>query len=221
MRRDLLYLLVLAAAPAAAQADPGPPLPPPPPVYEMPPHYICSVSREMPLGTIGAQQSVSPAGVADAPLFTWSWHVSTGGIALDASWSRAPSTYSLIQVSYVRAETGRSYRFRVHRRSSAPGETQLTLEAALMPSEDGPAYSWAEWGPLTAALTDAEDPRFLVLDDTGAEVANERLDVATFHRARAAAEALRPELRPLVANYRRHCIFYDGGPIAPPQTPVP
>lgn len=197
----------------------SPPDIPPPPVLapELPPEFICAVRHQSPLGEIGAQQSISRSGEPNEPLFSWANPLGDSGIMLQASWSAAPSDYSLIQLSYNREQPGRSYRLRVQRQPLAPGQTEMSLEAALMPSIHGFVLTWAEWGPLIGALTGASDPRFLVLDDTGAVVANETVDPTAFLRARTMAEALRPELVPMVADYRSRCTYYPGGSVSIPS----
>ena len=222
MRRGLLCLLTLTAAlPAAARNDPGPPPPPPPPVYEIPTRFICSVSRESPLGALRAQQSVSPSGAIEAPLFGWSTPIGASGMAIDASWGGSSPGYSLIFLTFNRQEPGRAYRLRIQRRSLAPGETELTLDGALVPSGQDYLYVLTEWGPLTAMLAGAESPHLMVLDGEGTTVADEILDPETFRRARFMAEQLRPRLRPLAAHYRDRCTFYDGGPIPVPLVETP
>lgn len=223
MRRGLLCLLTLAAAlPAAARNDPGPPPPPvPEPVREAPPGFICSVSREGPFGAIRAQQSVSPSGAVEAPLFNWSARIGTRGIAMDASWGGPSPGYSLVFLTFDRQEPGRTYRLRLQRRSPAPGETELTLDGALVPSGQDYLYTLTEWGPLAAMLAGAEDPHIIVLDGAGTVVADEVVSLEMFRRARFRAEQLRPQLRPLVAHYRDRCTFYDGGPIPLPSVETP
>jgi hypothetical protein len=190
-------------------------------VYTAPPTFICSVSREGPFGAIRAQQSVSPSGTIEAPLFSWSTPIGTSGIAIDASWGGSSPDYSLVFLTFNRQEPGRAYRLRIQRRSLAPGETELTLDGALVPSGQDYLYVLTEWGPLSAMLAGAERPHILVLDGEGTAVADETLDPETFRRARFMAEALRPQLRPLAAHYRDRCTYYDGGPIPVPSVETP
>jgi hypothetical protein len=146
--------------------------------------------------------------------------IGTHGIALDASWGASPG-YSLIFLTFDRQEPGHDYRLRIQRRSPAPGETELALDGALVPSGQDYLYVLTEWGPLTAMLAGADSPRIMVLDGEGTAIADEAIDPETFRRAREGAERLGPELAPLVAHYRDRCAFYDGGPIPPTSAETP
>src|SRR4051812_11398462 len=115
MRRGLLLLFMWAVAlPAAALHYPRPPAPP-----QLPPPYMCSVSREGPLGEVGAQQLINTDGTPDIRLDSWSGTLAPGGIAIDASWDHPdPATYSLVWLSQSDLDPRRSYRIRLQREPS-------------------------------------------------------------------------------------------------------
>jgi hypothetical protein len=203
-------LSLLPAAAAMAQGGREPPPTPPEPVTELPARFSCIVSREGPLGTIGVQQSVSPAGVADEPIFSWSARIGTDGISLDASWSAQPRNYSLIQLAYLNPDRRRTYRIRVQRHlPPTSGPTYMSFEGPLTPTMHGFVSIWTEWGPLIGMLSDALDPHILVLDGEAAIVVDERVDPALFARAHDMAERLRPELDAMVADHRNRCPFQE------------
>jgi hypothetical protein len=210
MRR--LLALVLIACPFAAAAQDAPEPPVPELDRRLPPVFICAVSRETPLGTIGAQQAISPSGVPDGePLFSWSTPLGTGGINLNASWRASPGNYSFVQLSYANANPQRTYRFRVE--GTLPeGQNELQLDSGPTRPHDGTVHIFSRWGTLTAAIAEAYDPHIVLIDDEGTIVGSELVDPAIFGRARDIATRLRPELAPLVANYRNLCTYYTYGP---------
>ena len=196
-------------------------VPPPRPARAVPPPYICVVRRENPLGTIGVQQSVSLAGVADEPLFTWETAVDEDGqFQMSASWSHAPRNYSLVWIMFnLRSARPRTYRLRLQD-VAAPGQAVLDLDSGPIPAREGWTYVSTRWGTLTGLLADADSPRFVVLGDDREVFRSAPIDPATFRNAREMAMRLEPELAPLVADYRNRCTFYPrrGLPV-PPQVP--
>lgn len=195
--------------------------PPPRPARMVPPPFICVVRRESPLGTIGAQRSVSLAGVADDPLFNWETAIDQDGqVQIHASWSHAPRNYSLVSISFnLRSARPRTYRLRLQD-VVAPGQAILDLDSGPIPARDGWTTVFTRWGTLTALLADADGPRFVVLGDDQILFRSEPIDPATFRNAREMAMRLEPELAPLVADYRNRCTYYPrGGAPVPPHVP--
>ena len=219
MRRFAAFLTVLLLTAATAAALPPPEIPPPPePIREMPPRFICYVVRENPLGSMTAQQSISPDGNRDEErLDGWAMFLAPGGIAIDASWVHpAPDGGSFVQISQQGLDPARSYRIRVQR--AQPGEqAELLLESPLhRPDGEGSLYVFSNWGAVTGMLADAILAHVLVIRDDGVVVREDPIDPAVFARAVAAAPALHPALDEMVADYRNQCRFFDGGPIAAP-----
>jgi hypothetical protein len=184
---------------------------------ELPP-YICSVRRETPLGTIGAQRSVNNDGVADEPLFNWeTWFHQDRAredqqLHLMAAWKSAPSTYSFgpryysdVQIGfYFRGSGPRTFRLRLQD-MAAFRERTLFLDSGPIPARDGWTNFYTQWGILTGLIDEAYSARFIVLGDDREVFRSEPIDPATFRNAREMAERLEPELAPLVADYRNRC----------------
>jgi len=214
----LIWLTVaLTSAPAGAQDVPRPPQPPEP-VTSLPPRFNCYVTQETPLGTITAQQAVSPAGVPDVRLDGWATSLAPDGVAINASWEHAsPDRYNLIQISQIGLEPGRSYRIQVQGDVPGGGDVALLLESPLArPDRDGFLYIFTRWQLVTAMLTGAADPRILVIRDDGNIIRSDRIDPESFGQALAAAGALQPALDAMIADHRNRCPFDEGGPIGPP-----
>lgn len=205
-----LSALLLLACPVAALAQNVPEPPPPPePVRELPPRFSCAVNRESPLGTLGAQQSVSPSGVADDPIYSWTAFLSPRGIAITTAWIGAhPADHSFVQLSYNEPEPDMAYRFRVQR-DVPNGQSRLLFQSEFTRPEGGVLNVFTDWGPLTGILSRAADPRILLLDANGAAIRSEQVDPEDFDRAVAAAVRLQPELDALVADYRNRCPFVE------------
>lgn len=206
--------------PATAQGVP-PPVPSYEPISEMPPGFICSVTQDGPLGTIGTQQSVSPDGVRETRLGSWATILASDGVAINASWDYPdPATYSLVQLSMSGLDPARSYRIQVQR-DVPSGQGWLQLQGPLeRPDGEGSLYVFTEWAQLTTMLTGAPDPRILVIRDDGTIIRSDHVDPAVFATALAAVAPLQPALDAQLADYRNLCRYYEGGPIAP-TTQVP
>lgn len=208
--RLLAASLLLPWSAAAAQPD----VPEPPQLEEVPAHFSCAISRESPLGTIGVQQGVSPTGVADEPIFSWSRHLGDSGIWITTAWSAAPRGYSFVQLSYANANPERAYRFRVEG-IQPEGQSELQLDSGLTRPLDGTVHVFTRWGTLVAMISEAYDPRIVLLDGDGTVVRSEPIDAGIFGQARELATRLQPELTPVIADYRR-CTFLPARRIGDP-----
>lgn len=217
MRRGLIIFLTLAAGlPAAVRADPGPP--PPPVLPELPPHFMCSVThQEGPLGEVGVQQLVNMDGTLDTRLDSWSIALAPEGVSIQASWEHPdPARYSLVWLTQIGLDSGRSYRVRVQREPPS-GDRDLRVESPLLrPDDDGSIAFHTHWEVLTAMLGGAPDPRILVIRDDGTVIRSDPINPALFARALAATMPLQAELDAKLADYRRLCPYFEGGPIVPP-----
>jgi hypothetical protein len=216
MNRLTASLLLVCPVAAAAQEVPAPPQPER--VREMPPEFICSVSRETPLGTIGAQRSVSPSGAVDPPLFSWSTVFGASGMTINASWSGSRD-YSFVQLYYGQADPRRTYHLRVEG-LQAEGQSEFRLDSGPVRAPGGGVYVFTRWGTLTATLAEAYNPRLVLRDDRGRVVRSEPMDAAIFDRARDMAMRLEPELAPLVADFRNLCRFFEPAALPARRAPV-
>ena len=206
MRASLSIVLMMAPGLAVAQAPPA--VPEPTPIRELPAQFICAVARPGPSGIVGAQRSVSEEGVPDDLLFSWETSFDDSqGFRLNASWSAAPRNYSLVQIMFnLPGERPRTYRLRLEE-AARHGEPTLDLDSGPIPAEEGWTYVFTSWRTLTGLISDAYSPRFVVLADGEEVFRSAPIEPLRFQGARTAAEALEPDLAPLVADYRRKCQF--------------
>ncbi|HEV7660709.1 MAG TPA: hypothetical protein VGO55_12795 [Allosphingosinicella sp.] len=198
----------LALAMLAAQVLPEPP-PPPEPIR--PPYFSCGVERADPIGTIRANEFVFPDGVRDQPVFSWEVQRAPDGIRTIAVWGiEGPHGFSSVHIDYTGGARDQVYRIQLR---LWPGDdTQvMQLQTGLMRPRpgDGMIYTSTGWDSLRALLTNASDPRFVVLSAEGNVVRSDPIDPSAFERAVTLAAALRPEVEAMVADYRDRCDYVE------------